>query len=321
MAHRQVDDWGQEELVAPEIRLVQKTTTGAAEAMQVKPGNFFNVITQEDLGSEIEIVIVDLNKNRTYWGSDEIGDSPPLCSSMDAKSMVSISGEDCSKCEFRVDNPWLLKADERRDKCLPSFMIWGLLLTGDEPLPFILRASGISSRAVQALFTRFRLNKNYRDPKTGNIMFNIAKVLLKSAEQKTPYGLSFALSFGEITLFNDENTEKMMLALSESVLGSSAATLEAATQDQPEQIETTTPPEEKAVEKAPATKKPATQKVTTEYPEADDAAQKTLQKEAQRISGPRVVQDNAPEETEPVEENKETAQTGAASSKPIDLDI
>jgi hypothetical protein len=331
MPTRQVDGWGHDEMVAPEIRLVQKTSGGAAETLNIENGHFFNVMTQEDLGKEIEIVIVDLQKVRTYWGTDEIGDNPPQCSSSDAKSMVSASGENCAECPYRVENPWALPADERRGKCLPSYNILGLLLTEDMPLPFIMRVSGISSRSVQALYTRFRLGKSFRDPKSGAILFHIAKVEVKSVVQKTPYGDSYALHFGEITLFNDAPTTDLTLAMSKEVLGSSIALPEAGKTKEketiPEKTETK-PGKSETIPLKTATKPtnnaPATKKMIID-PEADAAAAR----EKQKRSSLKVVEDQAetvettsePEETANEEQEDEQNETETEETGKMDLDI
>jgi len=182
------DGLSQDDLAIPEIKLIQNTGGDIAKGAGALPGQFYSELTDETFES-FEFVVAAMSKSRTYWGRTEIEDDPPECGSID---MIEGFLGKCDECEHRNDAPWLLKAEERRSKCLVTYSIMGINLTNN--LPVLLRASGLSSQAAKQLYTQLTLNpltaKNWAQVKT----------IVTSQPRKTPYGDAFAIKFSKLEL-------------------------------------------------------------------------------------------------------------------------
>jgi len=214
---RQIDNIDNNDLLKPEIRLIQHTGGDKAKEAGAKPGQLYNVATGEIYDS-LEFVILDIQKGRTYWGRDTLGDEPPLCFSTNAKSYESVNGEDCRKCENLLDNAASVDAKTRREKCCPNFTILGMMT--DSLIPFVLRATGISATPVASLLTQFVYNKAARNPDNPALIdWHRFKVVVSGSEQKTKSGTAYALHFKNITMFGDSKTELIMFQASAMLLG------------------------------------------------------------------------------------------------------
>lgn len=222
------DNLGPEDMAIPVIKLVQNVGGEVAKAADAKPGDFYCELTGEILQT-FPLVIIRMGKDRTYWGRTEIDDDPPACSSLDAKSMVSINGDDCNTCEHRTETPWLLPQVERRLKCCPNYNILGINLDSD--LPIMLRCTGISAMAAKQLYTQLSLNKQL-------VMgWFKAKTLVTSVPRKSASGDAFAIRFGKLELLPEE--QHMELATrSRQLLGTSLA-LPEGYEEKPEELELT----------------------------------------------------------------------------------
>jgi len=187
------DRLGNDDLAIPEIKLIQKTGGDIAKGAGAVPGQFYSELTDETFES-FELVVASMQSTRTYWGRSEIDEEPPECSSTD---MVEGFLGKCASCEHRNDQPWLLKAEERRTKCLVNYNIVGLNLTNG--LPMLLRASGLSSGAAKALYTQLKLHPMIQGD------WSKAKTVVSSQPRKTPYGDVFAIKFGKLELVLDKD--------------------------------------------------------------------------------------------------------------------
>lgn len=191
------DGLGPEDMAIPEIKLIQNVGGTIAKGSGAKPGDFYSDLTGEIIPGPdgFDLVVVAMKKNRTYWGRTEIEDEPPVCASMDAKSMRSIDGQDCSECEHRCETPWLLSATERRAKCLVNYNVLGILAEGQ--MPVLIRATGISAQSSKQLYTQISLNKELAGS------WYKAKVHVTSVPKKSSSGDAFAIHFGKLTLIQD----------------------------------------------------------------------------------------------------------------------
>ncbi|GAI88752.1 unnamed protein product, partial [marine sediment metagenome] len=147
---RKIDEYGPEDMAIPTWALLQKTGGDWAKGLGGKPGQFHNTGSDEIL-DELNLIVVDIPTGRARW-SEEISDAGPLCASLDAKSGYSANGDDCNKCEFRLDTPWAADAAERRKMCCLNYMILGV--TVDDLMPCIIKAHGISALPVRQLMTQ-----------------------------------------------------------------------------------------------------------------------------------------------------------------------
>lgn len=211
------DGLGPEDMAIPEIKLVQNVGGDIAKQAGAKPGDFYCSLTNEIIpGSEgFDMVIVAMQKNRTYWGRGDILDEPPSCASMNAVSMRSINGDDCATCEHRNEAPWLLSPTERREKCLVNYNVLGINLNGN--LPILLRTSGISAQAAKELYTQISLNKQLAGA------WYKAKAHVSSVPKKSAAGEAFAIRFGKLELVEDRLQLEELKIQSNQLLGTQIA--------------------------------------------------------------------------------------------------
>lgn len=212
MVERNMDQLGNEDMVMPEVKLIQNVGGDLAKQMGATPGNFYVELTGEIIdGKEgLNLVLVDIIKTRTYWGREELGDDPPECSSLDGKT--SITGKDCATCEHRCDTPGLLESSrERRLKCLPGYTVL-FIRENEDMMPMVVRAHGISAKGVRELITQMKLNRQ--------IQGQYEKVLVNLVSQKTisDAGEAFSMSF-HIKGLLPEAKAKIFATLTENILG------------------------------------------------------------------------------------------------------
>jgi hypothetical protein len=207
---RKLDEYEPGEMALPEFKLLQAVGGDYAKELGAKPGQFF-CTTDDTIAEALEIVVVDIQTTRTYWGREEIEDSPPVCASLDAKSMQSMTGEDCSTCSHRCDTPWLLKPQERRQMCNLNYVIMGIN-TADF-MPLIIRAGGISALPVRQLITQLRLNRALRGD------YHRAIIGITSVKKKTSAGEAYVLHPRIKELITDEAKAKELKAESQRLLG------------------------------------------------------------------------------------------------------
>lgn len=197
---------GYDDIAIPEIKLIQNVGGDEAKQVGATPGQFYCSITQEILDSLELVVAVRKNKhgrweasqkNRTYWGREEIEDEPPICASLDGE--MSINGDVCrDSCPYQAynDAPYMLSATERRLKCLPNYNVVGINL--GNMMPVLIRCTGISAMAARELNTMVNFHKDLRG---GQVK---AKLRVSSTKKKTAAGEAFAIKFGNPELIQDE---------------------------------------------------------------------------------------------------------------------
>ncbi len=207
---RKIDEYGPQDMAIPELKLLQNTGGDYAKSQGANPGQFYNNLSDEIL-DEVNIIVVDIPSGRARWGQ-EITNAGPICASLDAKSNKSIYGEDCNKCEHRVEAPWSIEASERRKACCLNYTILGIDLDHDY-MPTIIRAHGVSALPTRQLVTQLRMNRALKGE------YHRAVVNIKSVEKTTAYGPTFALHPKIIELLTDEVKVEELRIASQNLLG------------------------------------------------------------------------------------------------------
>ena len=200
MKQSKLQNYGPQDMVFPEYRLLQ--STGGKDAKQAggKPGQFYHTL-RGDFADNITCSVVDIVKVRTRWGAD-ILDQPPECASADADSMVSLDGQDCSQCQYRCDNPWAVPAVQRRELCTIGYVLQGIdLLHGFQP--FILRAHGISAVAMRELISSLRFNRELMGEHWR------AVILITSISKHTSMGDVYAITARPVSLVTEEQQHEL----------------------------------------------------------------------------------------------------------------
>ena len=206
---RRMDTYGPEDMAIPEWRVIQKVGGDWAKQLGAQPGSFHNTGSDE-IADELNIVIVDILMGRARWG-EEISDTGPVCSSIDAKSNVGTNGDDCSQCTYRLDTPWTAEATERRKMCCLNYTILGITL--NDYMPCLIRAHGISALPTRQLLTQLKLNRALR------AQYYRAVVNIKTQEKATKYGTAFALHPRILELITDEAKAEELKTESNRLLG------------------------------------------------------------------------------------------------------
>ncbi len=206
---RRMDTYEPSDMALPTWNLLQKTGGDWAKSLGGKPGQFHNT-SSDELADELNIIVVDVLMGRAKWGS-EITSSGPICASMDAKSMKSIDGVDCSRCLDRLDTPWNVDASGRRTKCCLNYTILAIDLS--DYMPCLIRAHGVSALPVRQLLTQLRMNRALKGD------YFRAVVNIKAQEKATKYGSTFALHPKITELITDEARARELKAESQKLLG------------------------------------------------------------------------------------------------------
>ena len=212
------DGLGPEDMAIPEVKLIQNVGGSTAKEAGASPGDFYCSLTDEVIKGidGFDMVIVVMQKNRTYWGRTDISNEPPECASLQVRrgGGTSLLGDDCSLCEHRNEAPWLLTTAERRVKCLLNYNILGINMDG---LPILLRASGISSLPAKELYTQLTLNKILKKD------WYKATTHVSSIPKKLAAGDAFALRFGKLQLIEDAVQLEEFKVQSNQMLGTQIA--------------------------------------------------------------------------------------------------
>jgi len=204
-----LDTYGTQDMQLPEIRLIQRIGGDYAKELGAKPGQFFNTITEEII-DELEVVVVDILSGRVRWGEDIVS-MAPLCFSLDADSMRSVNGDDCSTCPYRLDTPWTVEPGERRKRCNKNYTILAINLSDQTPL--VIRCHGVSAKPARELITQLRLNRALHGE------YYRAIVKFRSQERQTPFGSVFAIKPKITGLIADEERAKELKLQSQQLLG------------------------------------------------------------------------------------------------------
>jgi len=208
---RAMDNYGSEDMIVPEIKLIQAVGGDYAKGAGAKPGDFFFVMTEEVVAGEkgFEVVVADLIKTRTFWGRTDIQEGePPDCSSRDAR--ISLDGKSCETCEHKMDNPAAYSIEERRKRCSVGYNLLTILVSDSSPA--VMRLTGISAGAARALLTTLKLNKKI------NGQVERAVVQVTSEKKKTASGEAYAVHFKVSRLLEGDDAAAS-LALTADLLG------------------------------------------------------------------------------------------------------
>lgn len=257
------DGLGPEDMAIPEIKLVQNVGGDMAKEAGADPGDFYLSLNDEIIKEGFDLVIVSMQKNRTYWGRGEILDEPPECASPDARSMLSLNGDDCSICKLRCETPWLLSPDQRRKMCLVNYNIVGIQLP--EQMPVLVRTSGLSAQGAKELYTQLALNKQI----AGH--WYKAKTHVTSIKKKSSAGEAFAMKFGKLQLVEDNLLEEVRVQ-SGQLLGTRVALPEGREPEPVAELEQTiakpktTPPARAVKPKTPEVEEPPVEEPPQEEP-------------------------------------------------------
>jgi len=259
------DGLGPEDMAIPEIKLVQNVGGDMAKEAGAEPGNFYLSLSDEVIPEGFDMVIVSMQKNRTYWGRAEIMDEPPECASPDARSMLSLNGDDCNTCERRCETPWLLTPEKRRAMCLVNYNIIGIKLP--EEMPILVRTSGLSAQAAKELYTQLALNKQLAGS------WYKAKTHVVSVKKKSSAGEAFAMKFGKLTPVGDDNLKEGLRIQSGQLLGTVVLLPvgrepeeEISVEQEPTPKAKTTPPASKVEPKTPEVEEPPAEEPPAEEP-------------------------------------------------------
>jgi len=302
---RRMDGYGPEDMAIPSWVLLQKTGGDWPKQLGGQPGQFHNTGSDEII-DELNIIVVDILTGRARW-SEEISDAGPLCASLDAKGGVSVNGDDCSQCPFRLDTPWSSDATERRKMCCLNYTILGITL--NDLIPCIIRAHGISALPVRQLITQLRLNRSIKGE------YYKAAINIKSQEKTGKYGTAYALHPRVVELITDEPKVLALKAESNRLLGTPIPLPEGRPEEEPEPLGFTPEGipfyseaekdrlliEEKAKAEAPPAEEPPAEEPPAKAEPATPAEEKKV----------------APPPAPPEEEKKKTE----ASGKKLDLDF
>lgn len=206
---RKMDTYNPEDMAIPTWTLLQHTGGNWAKGLGGKPGQFHNS-GSDVIADELNLIVVDILMGRARWG-DELSDAGPLCTSLDAKSNLSQSGDDCTKCPYRLDTPWTTEASERRTKCCLNYTILGIDIS--DHMPCIIRAHGISALPVRQLISQLRLNRQLKGE------YFRAIISIKSQEKTGRAGTAYALHPKIMELITDETRAGELKAESNRLLG------------------------------------------------------------------------------------------------------
>lgn len=186
---------GIDDMNIPELRLIQATGGDYAKESGAEIGQFY-ISTTSEIFDAVDVQILNVRKNRTFWGRSDITDEPPICSSTDG--VTSIDGQVCQACQHYRERPALDK-EERRKECQTGYVVLALDENG---MPLIIRLNGISADAGRDLNAMLYFNKGLRSNR-GNFFFHIS-----SWKKKTAAGEAYAFKF---TLSKDKQPTTQQL--------------------------------------------------------------------------------------------------------------
>lgn len=190
-----------ENILPPTYSLIQATTMERHEEMKAvgaKPGQLWHSLRGEAV-DKIDVILIDIIPCRTYWGRGEILDAVPECGAVKDMSK-SVTGEDCLNCPHLCDNPWLFDASQRREFCLPGYVVFGL--DNDNDLePFIIRASGTSAGAFREL-RAVMLSPKYRQ---GNGL----TLTISGAQKRNQLGVFYTIQISKYSPLPPEKVEEL----------------------------------------------------------------------------------------------------------------
>lgn len=212
---RNIDTMGKDDMAIPEIKLVQNVGGEEAKGAKAKPGDLYCALTGDVYPAEkgLDIVIVDLTKQRTFWGRTDISDEPPECSSLDG--VTSVMGNECKQCDHYTEAPWAIDVDKRRKFCNLHYNI--IAINYETHLPVLIRTTGNSAKAIRELISSLRWNRELKG------QLERAIIHMSSRTHKSAAGNSFASTFRLTGLIAEAEKVQEMKTLTLQLLGTEVA--------------------------------------------------------------------------------------------------
>jgi hypothetical protein len=229
---RESDTMDSSRILPPEIKIVQGSSRN--QPADSKVGQFYNSVSGESFDS-FQMVYVDMEEGRRFWGRETIEDEPPACWCPNTKFNQSADGQDCTKCVNKLDYAFSVPASERKKKCCIYHTIKGILLP--DWVPFMLRITGNSEGEFSRLMSFFKYNPTIRDKQTGKPLYHMVIIPVTTEKVTSPSGPSYALKFGKYTFFEDPEEIRYSLLASASMLGQANLILAEGTEEQPPLLE------------------------------------------------------------------------------------
>ena len=190
---------GMEDMNIPELKINQATGGDYAKEIGTKLGQLYNSTTG-DMYDTVDVQVLHIQKNRTYWGRTDITDDPPICSSLDG--VMSVNGDVCKTgCPYHAYRERAnIDKDERRKECQAGFVV---LCLDEQQMPLVIRLNGISADAGRNLAYQAFWNKALKQS-PGGFFFRVS-----SSKKKTAAGEAWEFKF---LLVKDKFPEPAMVA-------------------------------------------------------------------------------------------------------------
>jgi hypothetical protein len=173
---------GMEDMNIPELKINQATGGDYAKEIGTKLGQLYNSTTN-DIYDTVDLQILHIQKNRTFWGRTDITDEPPICSSLDGTT--SVDGQNCKNCTNYRERASLDK-ELRRKECQQGFVVMGI---DEQGMPLVVRLTGISADAGRNLAYQAYWNKGLKT-NPGGFFFRVS-----SSKKKTAAGEAWEFKF------------------------------------------------------------------------------------------------------------------------------
>lgn len=189
---------GMDDMNIPELKINQATGGDyAKETLKATLGQMYVSTTGETYDS-IDVQVLMVARNQTFWGRSDITDEPPICASLDG--ITSLDGQICKECQHYRERASMDK-EERRKECQRGYVVLALDENG---LPLVVRLMGISADAGRDLnfllvtkalrtnragffFHIISLKKKTAAGEAWMFKFNLVKEKFPSAEQQVEY--------------------------------------------------------------------------------------------------------------------------------------
>ncbi len=165
---------GMDDMNIPELKINQATGGDyAKEQLEAKLGQMY-VSTTGEIYDTIDLQILMVQRNQTFWGRSDITDEPPICASLDG--VTSIDGQTCKDCPHYRERASLDK-EERRKECQRGYVVLAL---DENQMPYVIRLMGISADSGRDLNAMLYFNKGLRSNR-GAFFFRVSTMKKKTA--------------------------------------------------------------------------------------------------------------------------------------------
>ncbi len=174
---------GLDDMNIPELKINQATGGDyAKESLNAKLGQMY-VSTTGDVLDQVDLQILMVQRNQTFWGRNDITDEPPICASLDG--VMSLDGQECKACVHFRERASLDK-EERRKECQRGYVVMAL---DENQMPYVIRLMGISADAGRDLNAMLYFNKPLKVNR-GGFFFRVTTL-----KKKTQAGEAWMFKF------------------------------------------------------------------------------------------------------------------------------